>query len=514
LVVRPLTVALLLVGLVTWPGTAQAESRATSAGTATGTGIAVVDDQVVDGDVRLHELTLQSGALGRTAKIRILLPAGYDEAANAASRYPLVLLLHGVGDDQSSWTNNTDIAAFTAAAPLIIVMPEAGHTPDSGWYSDWVDGPAWETFHIRELLPWVDATYRTVGTRAARAIAGFSMGGFGSMSYAARHPELFVAAAEFSGAVDTTVGGQGEAALLALLQPSAGTPSSKVWGPYETDEARWRTHNPVDLASNLRWTDLWLVSGNGVPVPGDKPQTAPLEAGVYVMNLTFHQRLVDLGVAHAWHDRGHGTHDWPYRQLDFHTWLPVLLDVLAAPPPAPSTFAYRSAEPSFSAWDWSFTTDRPGLQFVELQDVSAAGLTATGSGPLGVTTAPVYAPGSTQHITGDDGGKVDVVVDGDGRLRFTIDLGPGQAEPPSPVLGVSVTALAADHRVTRAVSITAVDGVTSTTGATGAVLSSAPGGEQLPVTGGESSTVWVGAALLAATAAARWCRARALIRAR
>jgi S-formylglutathione hydrolase FrmB len=53
----------------------------------------------------------------------------------------------------------------------------------------------------RELVPWIDATYRTIAARRGRAIAGVSMGGYGALSYAARHPDTFAAAASFSGAL-------------------------------------------------------------------------------------------------------------------------------------------------------------------------------------------------------------------------------------------------------------------------------------------------------------------------
>jgi S-formylglutathione hydrolase FrmB len=486
---------------------------ATATPTAVSTAATVLDDQVIGGDPRLHELTLQSPALGRATKVRVLLPAGYDDPTNAITRYPVLLLLHGVGDDQASWTNRTDVAAFTASTPLIVVMPDAGKTPTAGWYSDWIDGPAWESFHIGELLPFVDATYRTMGTRESRAVAGFSMGGFGAMSYAARHPELFVAAAEFSGAVDTTFAGQGEATALELLSTSVGTPSDNVWGPYATNEARWRTHNPSDLAENLRWTDLWLVSGNGVPRPGDNPQAGPVETGVYIMNLRFHSALVERGIAHVWNDRGYGTHDWPYRQLDLHTWVPQLLTIFAAPPPPPAAFDYRSAEPGFSAWGWEFDTDRPGLQFVDLTGVSAAGFTVSGSGPLRVVSPPVYPPGSTQRITAVNGSAIDVLADNDRRLRFTVDLGPGRAAAQSPLLGVQVDTLGRDERVTRTIAITDISSQVPSSPTGDATRARAGGAAELPASGG-GGLGWAGAALLAATAAARWCRSRALPRAR
>src|SRR5207244_819175 len=98
------------------------------------------------------------------------------------------------------------------------------------WYSDWygvdLDGhngsdaeraPAWETFHVSELVSFVDGQYRTVRSRGGRLVAGLSMGGFGSMIYAARHPDLFVAAGSFSGAVDTRLFDPAEP----LIQPVA-----------------------------------------------------------------------------------------------------------------------------------------------------------------------------------------------------------------------------------------------------------------------------------------------------
>ena len=55
--------------------------------------------------------------------------------------------------------------------------------------------PKLETFTIEQLIPWVDGHYRAAARRRGRAVAGLSMGGFGAMSYAARHPDLFASAA-------------------------------------------------------------------------------------------------------------------------------------------------------------------------------------------------------------------------------------------------------------------------------------------------------------------------------
>ena len=153
----------------------------------------IVSEQRID--ARLRELTVAAPALGTRTKVRVLLPDGY--RAGDDRRYPVLYLLHGAGGDETDWTDDGAAARATAGKPLIVVMPDGGK---AGWYTDWSnDGaggpPAWERYHVRELVPLVDQRFRTIPARRGRAIAGLSMGGFGAFSYAARHPDLFTAAA-------------------------------------------------------------------------------------------------------------------------------------------------------------------------------------------------------------------------------------------------------------------------------------------------------------------------------
>src|SRR5439155_874330 len=81
--------------------------------------------------------------------------------------------------------------------------------------------------------------------------AGLSMGGFGAMSYAARHRGLFRAAASFSGAVDTRYVEPASGIGFNIFHDTFGTPDDRVWGNQVTDEATWRAHNPTDRAADL-----------------------------------------------------------------------------------------------------------------------------------------------------------------------------------------------------------------------------------------------------------------------
>ena len=152
---------------------------------------------------------LFSESLMRATTISVILPQATEEQIGLIDQPlegppPVLYLLHGADSDDTSWTRFGDAERITARAPMIVVMPDGGA---HGWYTDWYEGaapvqPRWETYHVAELVPWIDATYRTIAARRGRAIAGLSMGGYGALSYAARHPGTFAAAASFSGALE------------------------------------------------------------------------------------------------------------------------------------------------------------------------------------------------------------------------------------------------------------------------------------------------------------------------
>jgi S-formylglutathione hydrolase FrmB len=281
---------------------------------------------------RLTQLRVYSPALAHEANVRVLTPDGFDPDRD---HLPVLWLLHGGFGSSADWTTVGDAEALTAHLPMIVVMPDAGA---GGWYTDWLRGTSegpqrWETFHLDELRPFIEARYQTRTDRDGRAIAGLSMGGFGAMSYAARHPDLFGFAASFSGAVDLLHPGI-TAVVTASPLAHQGVPGD-VFGLPLVDESRWRAHNPVDLAANLRSVEIQLRTGNGQPGGPHGGSLDPQEVGVSQATATLHQRLDALGVAHLYVDYGPGAHTWPYWRDDLAATLPGIAAFFARAPGLP-----------------------------------------------------------------------------------------------------------------------------------------------------------------------------------
>ena len=359
----------------------------------------IVSEQRID--ARLRELTVAAPALGARTKVRVLLPDGYRAADNR--RYAVLYLLHGAGGDETDWTDDGAAARATAGKPLIVVMPDGGK---AGWYTDWSnDGaggpPAWERYHARELVPLIDQRFRTVAARRGRAIAGLSMGGFGAFSYAARHPDLFTAAASYSGGVDldAELFGQpiGKIAVDGSLSLAGfdGVTGANLFGDFTTENILWRAHNPIDLAANLDGLKLALYTGNGLPGGPFGPSGQDIiEIGAHEMNVNLDRRLNRLGLPHRWVDYGPGGHIWPYWRRDLRRNVPWLMKRFAHPRPAPRRVTFTAVEPSYEAYGWRVRLRRPNAEFSTLGDARRHGFELTGSGRALVRTPPRYHPGA------------------------------------------------------------------------------------------------------------------------
>src|SRR5262249_10157044 len=148
--------------------------------------------------------TLRSRAMnGREVGYNVYLPPGYREGGQ---RYPVVHYLHGLGGNErdSAYTATFVDKAIRAkeVPPLIYVFPNGGY---ASMYEDRPrDGVMAETLIVKELIPQIDTSYRTLGTRDGRAVSGFSMGGFGALRFAFRYPELFSSVVTVAGGTPGT----------------------------------------------------------------------------------------------------------------------------------------------------------------------------------------------------------------------------------------------------------------------------------------------------------------------
>lgn len=147
---------------------------------------------------------ISSAILGRDVKYTIYLPADYNYSERT---YPVVYLLHGYTDDNTGWLQFGEINRYADKAiadgiipPMIIIMPNG----DSSWYINSYDGKEkYEDFFIKEFIPAIEKTYHIKGQKRYRGIAGLSMGGYGTLIYSLKYPDLFAAAAPLSAAVFT-----------------------------------------------------------------------------------------------------------------------------------------------------------------------------------------------------------------------------------------------------------------------------------------------------------------------
>lgn len=306
---------------------------------------------------RLVDLVFQTPALPEPVHTFVYLPSTY--ATSGSARYATLYLLHGglPEDNALSWPHN-NVASIVDSSNFkgIVVMPEGGK---AGWYTDWqgADGkgrrPLWQTFHISDLVPWIDANLRTVASASSRAVAGASMGGYGALAYAGQYPNLFSAVGSFSGAAniqDTATQQLAIANLTTLFAGTAITMSEMpinggsldhlvsdvqlVFGPYST----WAQKNPSANPTAYSSFHVALYAGSGsatnngdLPYLPDNPADAGqwMEYVVRADNAKLHSALKSSGIAHRY-CAGAGFHDPVKWQADLVDFLQVITGSPAA----------------------------------------------------------------------------------------------------------------------------------------------------------------------------------------
>lgn len=221
-----------------------------------------------------------NNSLGKKNAMRVIVPE------KRSGPFPVLYLLHGLSDNHTAWTQQTNIVRYVEWLPLIIVMPNG----ERGWYTDSAcqEFGKYESNIIEDAIPFVNATFRTIPMRSSRGIAGLSMGGYGAVKLALKHPDLFCATVGYSGAYD----------VVALAEPD--TDRARELKAILGNEGRQIGESIFSLAEKLN--------------PSDAPAihlSCGTEDGLIENSRKLHRHLDEVGLAHEYFEHP-GEHDWRY----------------------------------------------------------------------------------------------------------------------------------------------------------------------------------------------------------
>jgi enterochelin esterase-like enzyme len=254
---------------------------------------------VPHGEVR--ERWYHSKTTEQWRRIFVYTPPGYD--GNRDTRYPVLYLQHGAGEDERGWSNQgrvsfimDNLIAERKARPMLVVM-EQGYARKPGETTaparpgaprDFSRAfAAFEEVMVKDLIPMIDATYRTIPDRENRAMAGLSMGGMQTFQIGLKHLDLFAYLGGFSGG-GGGFGGQ----------------------PFDPKTA----HNGVMADAgefNRKVRLLWLGIGTA-------------EGRMYEGIKNYHEALTKAGIKHAYYESSGTAHEWLTWRRCLHEFAPLL----------------------------------------------------------------------------------------------------------------------------------------------------------------------------------------------
>jgi S-formylglutathione hydrolase FrmB len=257
---------------------------------------------------RAECVSLPSKILARAVPYCVLLPPSYDSEKNR--RYPILYLLHGLGDNDQFLIHSggmnlvEDLWERKQLGEFLIVTPAAGMS----FYIDSQDGKRrYEDFFLQEFIPGVEKRYRAQAGRSSRGIAGISMGGYGALHIAFRHPQLFAAVGAHSAALieklpNISAQNARQINQLRVLGDAFGSPF---------DPAFWIQNDPLTIArtANLAGLKIYFDCGSEDDYGFDAAAVA------------LDKLLTSRHIPHEFHLYP-GGHDWDY----FAEHLPALLE--------------------------------------------------------------------------------------------------------------------------------------------------------------------------------------------
>jgi S-formylglutathione hydrolase FrmB len=257
---------------------------------------------------RAECVSLPSKILDRLVPYCVLLPPSYD--AEKTRRYPVLYLLHGLGDNEQMLVHSggmnlvEDLWEQHQLGEFLIVTPAGG----TSFYINSHDGKRrYEDFFLQEFMPGVEKRYRALSGRGSRGIAGISMGGYGALHIAFRHPKLFGAVGAHSAALieklpNISAQNSRQMSRLLVLGDAFGSPF---------DAAFWNQNDPATIARTANLAGLKINFDCG------SEDDYGFDAGAEALD----KLLTSRHIPHEFHLYP-GGHNWIY----FAEHLPALLE--------------------------------------------------------------------------------------------------------------------------------------------------------------------------------------------
>ena len=217
----------------------------------------------------------------------IILPSPGEMHGLPVSRRKVLYLLHGLSDDGSAWQRYTMIETMAMLYGLVVVMPSVGRS----FYTDQPNGQLYFSYLTEELPQYLQDVFGLAPRREDTLIAGNSMGGYGAFKAAFLHPELYSAAASFSGVLSmaflTAYPNDPRQAEFAFLFGDL-----KKLAGIENDPATWLNRSAQNLAE---LPNLYVSCGR--------------QDDLYPINVQFHSTCQSLGIPISYYEED-GFHDW------------------------------------------------------------------------------------------------------------------------------------------------------------------------------------------------------------
>jgi S-formylglutathione hydrolase FrmB len=221
---------------------------------------AVMASTAVAATGRVECNSIPSKILSKPVRYCIVLPPSFD--ADKSRQFPVLYFLHGLGDSEQSfihtgaWNLTEELREKGAIKEFLIATPDG----DASFYVDSKDGKMrYEDFLLQEFFSFIEKRYRVAPGRGHRAIAGISMGGYGALHLAFRHPQLFSSVGAHSAALIEK--------LPLFLGTTPNSPRSRILGEVfgsPPDPAFWDRNSPLTLArtADLRGLQIYFDCGD------------------------------------------------------------------------------------------------------------------------------------------------------------------------------------------------------------------------------------------------------------